>query len=61
MVARTIRDASRRATKVFLPALSLCDLIFSGVFERYPDLKVAIVEFELAWVPHLLSTMNLSH
>ena len=31
-------------------------MIFSGVFERYPNLKLAIVEFELARVPHLLST-----
>jgi len=34
------------------------DLIFSGVFERHPRLKVAIVEFELAWAPHLLSTID---
>ena len=27
------------------------DLIFSGVFERHPRLRVAIVEFELAWAP----------
>jgi hypothetical protein len=33
----------------------LCDLIFSGLFERHPHLTVAIVEFELAWIPHLLS------
>jgi hypothetical protein len=30
---KTLRDASSRATKAFYPALSLCDLIFSGVFE----------------------------
>jgi hypothetical protein len=30
---------------------SLGDLIFSGVFERHPRLRVAIVEFELAWAP----------
>jgi hypothetical protein len=28
---KTLRDASSRATKAFYPALSLCDLIFSGV------------------------------
>ena len=33
---KTLRDASSRATKAFYPALSLCDLIFSGVFERHP-------------------------
>jgi predicted TIM-barrel fold metal-dependent hydrolase len=50
---KTLRDASSHATKVFYPALSLCDLIFSGVFERHPRLRLAIVEFELAWAPHL--------
>lgn len=57
----TLRDASSRATKAFYPALSLCDLIFSGVFERHPSLTVAIVEFELAWVPHVLSTMDYTY
>src|ERR1700675_2853489 len=57
----TPRDASSRATKAFYPALSLCDLIFSGVFERHPGLTVAIVEFELAWAPHLLSTMDYTY
>jgi len=58
---KTLRDASSRATKAFYPALSLCDMIFSGVFERHPRLRVAIVEFELAWVPHLLSSMDYTY
>jgi len=58
---RTLRDASSRATKAFYPALSLCDLIFSGVFERHPRLRVAIVEFELSWAPHLLATMDYTY
>jgi len=58
---QTIHDASGRATKVLYPATSMCDMIFSGVFERYPTLKLAIVEFELAWVPHLLSTMDYTY
>jgi predicted TIM-barrel fold metal-dependent hydrolase len=58
---RTVRDASRRATKAFLPALSLCDMIFSGVFDRHPRLTVAIVEFELAWVPYVLSTADYTY
>jgi hypothetical protein len=49
-----LRDAGSRATKAFYPALSLCDMIFSGVFERQPRLMLAIVEFGLAWVPDLL-------
>ena len=58
---RTLRDASRRATKAFLPALSMCDMIFAGVFERYPKLKVAIVEFELSWVPYVLTHMDYAY
>jgi predicted TIM-barrel fold metal-dependent hydrolase len=58
---RTLRDASSRATKAFGPATSLCDLIFSGVFERYPRLTVAVVEFELSWAPHLLDSMDYTY
>ena len=39
----------------------MCDLIFSGVFERHPRLTLAIVEFELAWAFHLLSTMDYTY
>lgn len=60
-IERTVRDASRRATKAFLPATSLCDMIYSGVFERHPTLALAIVEYELAWVPHMLSTMDYTY
>ena len=38
---KMLRDASRRAIKAFYPALSLCDLIFCGVFERHPRLPLA--------------------
>jgi predicted TIM-barrel fold metal-dependent hydrolase len=58
---KTLRDASSRATKVFGPATSMCDMIFSGVFERYPRLTLPIVEFELAWAPHLLDTMDYTY
>lgn len=33
-------------------------LIFGGVFERYPDLKVACVEADAGWVPHYLYRMD---
>jgi predicted TIM-barrel fold metal-dependent hydrolase len=59
--AMTLRDASSRATKAFYPALSMCDMIFAGVFERYPRLTLAIVEFELSWAPHLLTTMDYTY
>ena len=43
------REQRRVRESLFYPATSMCDMIFSGVFERYPNLKLAIVEFELAW------------
>src|SRR5215216_4793024 len=58
---QTLRDASSRSTKAHYPALSMCDLIFSGVFERHPRLILAIVEFELAWAPHVLSAMDYTY
>lgn len=61
LVERTVHDASRRATKVLLPAISMCDMIFSGVFERYPDLRLAIVEFELSWAPYVLTNMDYTY
>jgi hypothetical protein len=52
----------------------MCDLIFSGVFERHPCLTLAIVEFKLAWArraasfrwprgscPAVLSTMDYTY
>ncbi|HEY3115282.1 MAG TPA: amidohydrolase family protein [Chloroflexota bacterium] len=33
---------------------SLYDLIFSGVFERFPRLKLVMVENEIGWMPFLL-------
>ena len=58
---KTLRDASSRSTKAFYPALSLCDMIFSGVFERHPALRLAIVEFELSWAPNILAAMDYTY
>ena len=58
---RSVRDATARTTKVFYPAASMCDMIFAGVFERYPGLKVAIVEFELSWAPYVLTSMDYTY
>ncbi len=57
----TIHEASARANKVFWPSTSMCDMIFSGAFDRYPDLKIVIVEFELAWAAHLVQTMDYTY
>ncbi len=33
---------------------SLLDIIFSGVLERYPRLRVVLVENEIGWLPYVL-------
>ena len=39
----------------------LADLIFDGVFERFPKVQVGAVEFELAWIPHFLDRLNFTY
>jgi len=33
-------------------------MIFSRLFERYPTLKVGLVEYEISWAPYLLYRMD---
>ena len=43
------------------PKMSLGDIIFSGVFERYPKLRVGAVEFELSWIPFFLERLDYTY
>ena len=38
--------------------VTLADMVFSGVFERFPQLRVVSVEHDAAWAPHFISTMD---
>jgi len=40
---------------------SLGEMIFSGVFERHPRLRVGSVEHEIAWAPHFLAQMDYTY
>ncbi len=40
---------------------SLTAMIFAGVFDRYPRLRVGSVEHETAWIPHWLKQMDLTY
>lgn len=40
---------------------TLADLIFSGVFERFPKLRVGTVEHELSWIPFFLDQMDYTY
>ena len=45
----------------YWPRMSICDMIFGGVFQRFPKLQVGSVEHELAWVPHFLDRMDYTY
>jgi predicted TIM-barrel fold metal-dependent hydrolase len=32
----------------------VCDVLFSGIFERFPRLKIVLVEANIGWIPTLL-------
>ena len=50
-----------RANNDFFARASICELILSGVFERFPKLQVGAVEHELSWVPHFLSRLDYTY
>ncbi|MBV9256273.1 MAG: amidohydrolase [Actinobacteria bacterium] len=39
----------------FNAGYTLTNLLFSGVFERFPALKVCLAESQLGWIPYVLS------
>jgi predicted TIM-barrel fold metal-dependent hydrolase len=40
------------------PALALTDLILNGVFDRHPELRVAVIELGSIWVPMYLLMLD---
>ena len=54
----TSQTAAARANTDYWVRMSLANMIFAGVFERYPDLQVGAIEHELAWVPFFLYQMD---
>ena len=67
---RTPGDASQilgnRGARLSLPVnaadnhirIALTDMVYAGVFERHPDLRVCSVEHEGSWVFHLLQRLD---
>jgi predicted TIM-barrel fold metal-dependent hydrolase len=52
------QTATQRASIDHWVRTALADMIYAGVFERYPKLRVAAVEFELSWVPYFLRMLD---
>ena len=41
--------------------MSVANMIFSGVFQRFPKLQIGVVELELSWVPHFLDRIDYNY
>ena len=50
-----------RSTTDYWVRYSLSAMIFAGVFDRYPKLRVGSVEHEAAWIPHWLKQMDFTY
>ena len=33
-------------------------ILYSGLFERHPNLKIGVAEYEISWAPYLLNRMD---
>jgi predicted TIM-barrel fold metal-dependent hydrolase len=58
LVQATSGSLGELAIRVSLAELAIANLIYAGVFERYPDLKVGVVEHSLAWAAAFIQTMD---
>jgi predicted TIM-barrel fold metal-dependent hydrolase len=41
--------------------VSIGDMIFGGVFDRHPDLRVGVIEHELGWIPFFLDRLDYTY
>jgi predicted TIM-barrel fold metal-dependent hydrolase len=52
------RDVVETSNREYDVREAIAAMIFGGIFERYPQLKVGAVEFEVAWAPYFMSRMD---
>ncbi|MGE0822057.1 MAG: amidohydrolase family protein [Candidatus Binatia bacterium] len=58
---KTFTAAGLRPTQDYWVRYSMTDMIFAGVFERHPRLRVGSVEHEASWAPHWLKQMDYTY
>jgi predicted TIM-barrel fold metal-dependent hydrolase len=59
--AMTVTRPAPMANSDHWVRMSLGHMIFTGVFERYPRLRVGSVEHELSWAPHFLDRLDYTY
>jgi len=58
IASTTALSPAARSVNDYWVRLSLAEIIFGGVFDRFPQLRVGSVEHEIAWIPHWLRNMD---
>jgi predicted TIM-barrel fold metal-dependent hydrolase len=41
--------------------VSVADMIFGGVFDRFPELRIGVIEHELGWIPFFLDRLDYTY
>lgn len=52
---------SQRSTLAYFAQVSLADMLFGGVFERHPRLRIVSAEHEVAWIPFFLASIDYTY
>ena len=55
------QSGANRVNAEYWVRMSLSHLVLSGVFERYPNLKVVEVEHNLAWLPYFFNRLDITY
>jgi len=58
IASTTALSPAARSVNDYWVRLSLAEIIFGAVFDRFPRLRVGSVEHEIAWIPHWLRNMD---
>lgn len=61
MALKFLSTPALYATTAHWVQLSLANMIFAGVFERHPELRVVSLEHEVAWAAHFLQTIDYTY
>lgn len=52
---------SRFVNQDYQVRIALSEMIYSGVFERFPKLKIGAIEHELSWIPVFLQRLDYNY
>jgi predicted TIM-barrel fold metal-dependent hydrolase len=58
---KVTQSASQRCNHDYFVRMDLGNIIFSGVFDRFPNLKIVNVEHELSWIPFFIGRLDLNY